>query len=127
MSCSYRHCANENNSVKPSQCAVDVSPILQPGVDFPHPPPKTSARDSRTATSSMEIIMIKLVLLCTILVLMLGMVQSMTQATQAGKADGPNLAHMVYFSLKDNSPAAAQKLVDACNKYLSKHEGEVYF
>lgn len=71
--------------------------------------------------------MIKVVLLCAILALMLGMVLNMSQATQAGKTEGPNLAHMVYFSLKDNSPEASQKLVDACKKYLSKHEGEVYF
>jgi len=33
----------------------------------------------------------------------------------------------VYFSLKDNSPAAKQKLVDACKKYLSGHDGTVFF
>jgi hypothetical protein len=37
------------------------------------------------------------------------------------------LAHNVYFSLKDNSPAARQKLLAACNKYLSKHLGTVFF
>ncbi|MCC6419161.1 MAG: Dabb family protein [Gemmataceae bacterium] len=37
------------------------------------------------------------------------------------------IAHMVYFSLKDNSPAAKEKLVTACRKYLSKHPGEVFF
>jgi hypothetical protein len=37
------------------------------------------------------------------------------------------LAHDVYFTLKDNSPAAKKKLVDACKKYLSGHEGEVFF
>lgn len=37
------------------------------------------------------------------------------------------IGHMVYFSLKDNSPAAKEKLVAACKKYLSKHPGEVYF
>ena len=37
------------------------------------------------------------------------------------------LSHDVYFSLKDNSPAAKQKLVDACKKYLTGHEGEVFF
>lgn len=43
-----------------------------------------------------------------------------------GKADG-QVAHMVYFTLKDNSPAEQQKLVDACHKYLTKHTGEVFF
>ena len=38
-----------------------------------------------------------------------------------------NIAHMVYFSLKDNSPKAKAKLIEACKKYLSKHPGTVYF
>jgi hypothetical protein len=72
--------------------------------------------------------MIKIALLSTVLVVMLGMILNMSQATQPGKdKESPQLAHMVFFSLKDNSPEAAQKLVDACKKYLSKHEGEVYF
>ena len=37
------------------------------------------------------------------------------------------LSHDVYFSLKDNSPEAKKKLVAACHKYLTKHEGEVFF
>jgi hypothetical protein len=37
------------------------------------------------------------------------------------------LAHNVYFALKDNSPQAKQALVDACKKYLSGHEGTVFF
>jgi len=37
------------------------------------------------------------------------------------------LVHNVYFALKDNSPAARQKLIDACKRYLSKHPGTVFF
>ena len=37
------------------------------------------------------------------------------------------LAHNVYFSLKDSTPEAKQKLVSACRKYLSKHPGTVFF
>ena len=37
------------------------------------------------------------------------------------------LSHMVYFRLKDSSPEAAQKLVDACHTHLTKHEGIVFF
>lgn len=37
------------------------------------------------------------------------------------------LGHMVYFTLKDRSPAAIQKLVDACRTYLTDHEGLVFF
>jgi len=37
------------------------------------------------------------------------------------------IAHMVFFTLKDNTPEGRQKLVDACKKYLTKHDGAVYF
>lgn len=40
---------------------------------------------------------------------------------------GPMVVHNVFFSLKDSSPAAREKLVEACKKYLTKHPGEVYF
>ena len=45
----------------------------------------------------------------------------------AAAADGPQLAHMVYFKLKDTSGAARAKLVAACKLYLTGHEGTVYF
>jgi hypothetical protein len=37
------------------------------------------------------------------------------------------LAHNVFFSLNDPTPANRQKLVDACKKYLSNHPGTVFF
>jgi hypothetical protein len=37
------------------------------------------------------------------------------------------LAHNVYFSLIDRSPAAKARLVEACRKYLSGHPGTVFF
>ncbi len=37
------------------------------------------------------------------------------------------LAHTVFFSLHDNSPAAIKKLVEACKKHLPDHEGVLYF
>src|SRR5438874_10350103 len=37
------------------------------------------------------------------------------------------LAHNVFFTLKDRSPAAKQKLVAACKKYLTGHPGTVFF
>jgi hypothetical protein len=43
------------------------------------------------------------------------------------KAKGPLIGHMVYFKLKDGSAAARQKMVDACDKYLSKHDGVVFY
>ncbi len=45
----------------------------------------------------------------------------------AAQADGPGIGHMVFFELKDNSPEAKKKLVDACKKYLKNHEGIAYF
>ncbi len=37
------------------------------------------------------------------------------------------LAHMVYFTLAEKTPENRQKLIDACKKYLTKHDGEVFF
>ena len=34
---------------------------------------------------------------------------------------------MVYFKLKDGTPAAREKLVEACKKYLGGHDGVVFF
>jgi hypothetical protein len=39
----------------------------------------------------------------------------------------PMIVHNVYFSLNQNSPAARQKLVEDCYKYLTGHPGVVYF
>ena len=43
------------------------------------------------------------------------------------RADEPQIGHMVFFQLKDNTPAEKQKLVAACQKYLKNHDGVVYF
>ena len=61
-------------------------------------------------------------MLCTALAAMV----LFTFANQASAAD-PKLAHMVYFKLKDGSPAAKEKLMAACQKYLAGHEGAVAF
>jgi hypothetical protein len=37
------------------------------------------------------------------------------------------LVHNVYFSLKDKSAAARDKLLAACRKYLTPHPGIVFF
>jgi len=37
------------------------------------------------------------------------------------------LVHNVYFSLKDNSTSAQQKLLAACKKYLTGHPGTNFF
>src|SRR6266581_4842358 len=42
-------------------------------------------------------------------------------------ADSKVLAHDVYFALNDPSADARAKLVVACRKYLTGHEGTVFF
>ncbi len=38
----------------------------------------------------------------------------------------PMLAHMVYFTLKDNSPEAIEKQLAACREHLTNHPGQVF-
>ena len=52
---------------------------------------------------------------------------SENRATAAARPAGPMIAHNVYFALKDKSPAAQQKLVAACDKYLADHPGVVFY
>ncbi len=37
------------------------------------------------------------------------------------------LSHQVYFTLKDPSEAACQKLMDSCRDYLPNHNGIAFF
>lgn len=37
------------------------------------------------------------------------------------------LAHSVYFSLHDNSPAAVQAQVEGCHRCLGKHPGVLFY
>ncbi len=73
-------------------------------------------------------------LLAACMILGLGAIAFATMETRtiptalaADAAAEPQLAHMVFFTLKDESLEAKQKLVEACKKYLSKHPGTVYF
>lgn len=38
-----------------------------------------------------------------------------------------NLAHNVYFTLRDNAPEAKARLIAACRKYLRDHPGVTFF
>jgi hypothetical protein len=42
-------------------------------------------------------------------------------------ARAKRLAHMVYFKLKDSSPAGVERQLAACRKYLTDHPGTVLF
>jgi hypothetical protein len=55
------------------------------------------------------------------------MAASLPHSLEAGVKEETQIAHMVYFTLKDNSPTAKAALVSACNKYLTKHTGEVFY
>jgi hypothetical protein len=37
------------------------------------------------------------------------------------------LAHMVYFTLKDSSASGVERQLAACRKYLSGHDGVLFF
>ncbi len=39
----------------------------------------------------------------------------------------PRLAHQVFFKLKNRDEASVTKLLDACEEYLTNHEGTVDF
>ncbi len=50
-----------------------------------------------------------------------------TGAEAEAEAAGPQLAHMVYFKLKDNSGGSRARLVASCKLLLVGHEGTVSF
>ena len=52
---------------------------------------------------------------------------SFALAAPHARADGSVVSHDVFFSLNDASDAARGKLVAACQKYLSGHEGTLFF
>lgn len=54
------------------------------------------------------------------------LLQGVSESSAKEKA-GTMLSHDVYFTLTDPSPKAKKSLVAACKKYLSAHEGEVFF
>lgn len=39
----------------------------------------------------------------------------------------PSLAHMVFFTMKERTDAAREKLVEACHEHLTDHPGTEYF
>jgi hypothetical protein len=48
-------------------------------------------------------------------------------ADGAGQGGDAPLAHMVFFKLADPSAANLATMVEACQKYLSDHEGTLHF
>jgi hypothetical protein len=53
---------------------------------------------------------------------------SASATESASKSTAANqLAHIVFFTLAESNDVNRSKLVEACKKYLAKHEGVVYF
>jgi hypothetical protein len=52
---------------------------------------------------------------------------SATSSRSAEKESSPRLAHMVFFTLKENSAASRERFVASCHKHLSGHDGVVFF
>lgn len=51
----------------------------------------------------------------------------LTAAPVVADAADPQLAHAVYFTLKDRTAESRQQLVKGCQELLSGHPGTVYF
>jgi Stress responsive A/B Barrel Domain len=45
----------------------------------------------------------------------------------AAEASEPQLAHAVYFTLKDQSPKSREAFIASCDKYLTGHKGAVSY
>jgi quinol monooxygenase YgiN len=72
---------------------------------------------------------VKSLFLCGLALALAAIVSFALENRMETRAAGPEtlLAHDVYFTLKDSSPTARTKAVDACKKYLSGHPGTVFF
>lgn len=70
--------------------------------------------------------MSRIVALSLFVALLLAAFVSVGGANQADNAE-PQLGHMVFFTLKDRTNENRAKLKALCDKYLSGHEGTVYY
>ncbi|WP_422928680.1 Dabb family protein [Singulisphaera sp. PoT] len=64
---------------------------------------------------------------CLVPALALLLVVGVVSHTRSAEKAVPQLAHSVFFTLKDRSEAARDKFVASCQKYLTDHEGTVSF
>jgi hypothetical protein len=53
--------------------------------------------------------------------------ENLVMAADETKAGDGQLAHMVFFTLRESNDANRKRLVEACKKYLDGHTGVVYF
>jgi hypothetical protein len=66
-------------------------------------------------------------LLAAGVVIVAGLVGYAAATADEKKNAGPMIGHMVYFKLKDGTPENRKKLVDACDKYLTDHDGTAFY
>lgn len=57
----------------------------------------------------------------------LAAVLAVAAVSRSAERAEPQLAHMVFFALKDHSKESREKFIASCQKYLAGHEGTVYF
>ncbi len=70
----------------------------------------------------------KLLLVLALVALVAATLSAVSSSAKSNKAGGSKrLAHDVFFKLKDGSEASREKLIEACNKYLTKHPGTEFF
>jgi hypothetical protein len=60
-------------------------------------------------------------------VLLIAVITATFPSLPVARAAEPQVAHMVFFTLAEDSPQNREKLVAACRKYLDGHAGTVYF
>lgn len=69
----------------------------------------------------------KRAVLLTAVALLAGLAWLSSASAEKAAAAKPQIGHMVFFKLKDGTPEARQKLVAACDEFLSGHAGTVYY
>ena len=71
--------------------------------------------------------MTRLLLAVALGVVLIDLAQSEGKVAAKAERTAPMIGHMVYFKLKDGSPEARKKFVASCDKYLSAHDGTVFY
>jgi hypothetical protein len=80
----------------------------------------------RLGTSLSRRLVVRNALICLALFALVASFALDAVARLAGRAE-PQLAHMVFFALKDHSKDSRERFIASCDKYLSNHEGMVYY
>jgi hypothetical protein len=85
-----------------------------------------SAQLPKVLSRAVKLFLSRVVTLAVVDALLVAAVVGVSIAKDAQKSE-PQLGHMVFFTLKERTPDAREKLAGLCRKYLDKQEGTVYF